>query len=113
MKRVKEGEKYWFIEDAFFEAVEDFDDYTYIHGWRYETGNYFPDKESAVKAAVKLRAVLAGAEVIEMPSEEEIITTISSLKHEKDLDDGETPNVGLYDIGFGEAIYWIKSKIVK
>ena len=112
MKRVNKGEKYWYLRGNLEVAPAEetgsiFDLSTYLNL------DYFHTKEEAESMLKKLRAVLKGADVIEMPSEEEIITTISGLKHEKDLDDGETPNAGLYDIGFDEAIYWLKSKIVK
>lgn len=61
----------------------------------------------------KLRAVLNGAEVIEMPSEEEISRESDYSAHKMDIDDGETPNSGLYWRGWGDAIRWLKSKIVK
>lgn len=39
----------------------------------FEAGNYFHTKEEAELMARKLRAVLKGADVIEMPGEEEMV----------------------------------------
>ena len=76
-------------------------------------GNYFYTSKEAETMAKKLRAVLNGAEVIEMPSDEEISKENFSSAHKMDIDDGETPNSGLYNIGWGNAVEWLKSKIIE
>lgn len=69
--RVPKGEHYYYI-NVFGEVVVDLDYRIDIDNQKYKNGNYFLDKESAESMARKLRAVLAGADVIEMPSEDEI-----------------------------------------
>lgn len=114
MERVK-GEKYWSIVQTKhgFEVCDFVDDFDEWDNADFETGNYFPDRESAEAMAKKFRAVLKGAEVIEMPSEEEISKQCDSSAHEMDIDDGETPSSGLYWRGWWNAVRWLKSKIVK
>lgn len=74
MERVEKGEKYYVL------LMDKFGIYPLGHrDYRqqsdellFEAGNYFHTKEEAEAMASKLRAVLAGAEVIEMPSEEKL-----------------------------------------
>lgn len=68
--RVNKGEKYWFI-NSFGEVVSKTESGVIDDAKRFEAGNYFSTKEEAESMANKLRAVLDGADVIEMPSEEE------------------------------------------
>lgn len=79
----------------------------------YELGNYFHTEEEAESCVRKLCAVLNGASVIKVPSEEEISRESDYSAHKMDIDDGETPNSGLYWRGWGDAVRWLKSKIVK
>lgn len=79
--RVPKGEKYWYIQW----------DFTIDYAWddcdvedeeRYGIGNYFHTEEEAESMARKLRAVLKGAEVIEIPSKEDITEKIFSTAGE-------------------------------
>lgn len=84
--RVKNGEKYWFINTnaAQTNMWADWDmegNYPSIDKARLKNGNYFNTKEDAEVCARKLRAVLKGADVIEMPSEEEIESVASKIGH--------------------------------
>lgn len=100
MERVKKGEKYWYVEVSVFslyvQSCTELDDYG--DSSRFDCGNYFHTKEEAEAMAKKLRAVLKGASVIEMPSEEEI-------NHQSEL--------YTYPPLFKAAINWLESKIVK
>lgn len=119
MERVKKGEKYWFIASDFF--ADDFyitygvDFYEDIQDGRFALGNYFHTKEEAEAMAKKLRAVLKGADVIEMPSAEEInkqgIEFISDL-HGR-LYNATSEEMCLQLITYNACGKWLKSKIVK
>lgn len=100
--RVKKGEKFWFI-DLNFEVclLSHSDQREPTDDWLYDSGNYFATLEEAEAVARKLRAVLNGADVIEMPSEEEIEKRRVFWDHT----DART--------GFGDCLRWLKSKIVK
>lgn len=113
--RVPKGERYWCIRIVLglIEIVSYIDNYHCCDNKAYESGNYYLDKDEAKNDERKLRAVLKGADVIEMPSEEEISKQCDSSAHEMDIDDGETPNSGLYWGGWWNAVRWLKSKIVK
>lgn len=64
------GEKYWYITSGCYVTYSvDFDEE--MDKKRLECGNYFTTQEGAKEMAKKLRIVLNGADVIEMPSEEE------------------------------------------
>lgn len=71
-KIVEKGEKYWCVGEDMnpLEAV-------YGENWaldvlRLEAGNCYTDYHECYVMCGKLRAVLAGADVIQMPSEDEI-----------------------------------------
>lgn len=70
-QRVPKGEKYFYVNEIgnVSEWPDTGGEFATMH---FFSGNYFPDRESAEAMAEKLRAVLKGADVIEMPSEEEI-----------------------------------------
>lgn len=104
--RVSKGEKYWFIrvdEQHKLAILPMFDTYIKTDDARFEDGNYFHTKEEAESIVCKLRAVLNGAEVIEMPSKEEFLDFISPL--------GDTTSDER--IGRMDCFNWLKSKIVK
>lgn len=75
--RVPKGEKYWYIYDR-FEVAFSIEDNSPISNKHFETNNYFHTQEEAESMASKLRAVLKGADVLEMPSEEDITEKIFS-----------------------------------
>ena len=109
--RVPEGEKYWYILLT-YEGVEvnyKSESLSCFDKERFHNDNYFATKESAETTARKLRAVLKGADVIEMPSEEEIEKEAVSIAMNICGDD--------YWRDCEEAVHkatdWLKSKIVK
>lgn len=112
MERVKKGEEYWFI-DKDGEILWRYESYSCQDDMMFNYNNYFHTREEAEAMARKIRAVLQGADVIEIPSEEEISRESDYSAHKMDIDDGETPNSGLYWRGWGDAIEFLKSKIVK
>lgn len=71
MERVKKGEIYWYITVTLnvWSRCEDRDTFSEE---LVKTNNYFYTKEEAEAMANKLRAVFKGAEVFEMPSEEDM-----------------------------------------
>lgn len=97
--RAPKGEKYWYI-DKYGEIKFAIEIEHIVDVRRFVNGNYFSDKKEAKRIANKLRAVLKGAEVIEMPSEEE---------YKKRLDYFESYS----RFGAKEIWNWLQSKIVK
>lgn len=65
MERVKQGEKYWYIDGTIMDYAEGLEQDRYIDEERHRCGNYFRSKEECMAMASKLRAVLKGADVIE------------------------------------------------
>lgn len=134
MERVNKGEEYWFI-DKDGEILWRYESYSCQDDMMFNYNNYFHTREEAEAMAEKIRkvfkgawvltppegeilsrkveAILNGADVIEMPSEVEVSIECDYSAHKMDIDDGETPNSGLYWRGWGDAIRWLKSKIVK
>ena len=77
---------------------------------RFESGNYFHTKEEAESMARKLRAVLNGADVIEMPSESEAeAESERQLELSVACDDKWTEEA--YLDGFADCLHWLKSKV--
>ena len=117
MERVKKGEKYWFVEVfAFSPFVESCTEINSIgDDNRFNCGNYFHNRKEAELMARKLRAVLKGADVIEMPSAEEIKQYAdTAIYNPKDGDRRvHTCEVISYASGIENGIEWLKSKIVK
>lgn len=115
--RVPKGKKYWFlaydsIRDKGINVLPSEEECCIVDFNRCELGNYFHTKEEAESMARKLRAVLAGADVIEMPSEEEI----KEIRYDRFRKSGFTENFEPYDIfygGFYDCIDYLSSKIVK
>lgn len=101
--RVPKGERYWFIAHLGY-VFSEIDTNHQTDKIRFEVGNYFHSREDGEFVAKKLRAVLKGAEVIEMPSEEEIKQ--ASYDCTNGYDDDQIP-------GFIEGVKYLKSKIVK
>lgn len=113
--RVTKGEYYWWIDSYEFQphfAQETTqDDYLGQSDERYEVGNYFNSFFEAESMANKLRAVLKGAEVIEMPSEEEIQKV---LAEKIPIRSGRSYADALHCCWFEEGIHWLRdNKIVK
>lgn len=106
MERVKKGEKYWYIHLGDFNpcALWDWEDDSMYANGRYDNHNYFHTEEEAESMAEKISKVLKGADVIEMPREEEIKQAAYDCTN--GYDDDQIP-------GFKEGVEWLKSKIVK
>lgn len=104
--RVPKGEKYWFINEN-FDIEYDYEQYSICDDRRFDLDNYFITEEKAQVVAKKLRAVLKGADVIEMPSEEEyekIIPQRIGCSDEFAAGEGN---------GYWHGYNYLKSKIVK
>lgn len=115
MERVKKGEKYWYIDlEGDWCTYWDIEDYLSSDDL-IAIGNYYHTEEQAESVVRKLRAVLKGADVIEMPSEEEInkqgIEFISDL-HGR-LYNATSEEMCLQLITYNACGNWLKSKIVK
>lgn len=119
--RVSKGEKYWYIVSDFFAGdfytTRGVDFYEDIQDGRFAMGNYFRTKEEAESMAKKLRAVLNGAEVIEMPSEYDIDDVANNLDSEPcclhEIKEECITKNHAYMAGFLYGVKWIISKIVK
>ena len=85
MERVKKGEKYWWITSlgCIFNETETYHE---LDDKRYNLGNYFATKESAEQMARKLRAVLNGADVVEIPDEYETQNYTNSFRESACVD---------------------------
>lgn len=112
--RVQKGEGYWRLEQQgdFLAVVYLHDFYTYANNRDFEQGNYFLDESSASSARRRIFAVLAGADVIEMPSEEELIEKATDYAKTIYLEEA----LGGWEDGKGAFIdgaTFIATKIVK
>lgn len=112
MISVEKGEVYWSIildEDDEPYATPYVNEGTHIDIGRLTSKNSFNTREEAEVMVRKLRAVLNGAEVIEMPSEEEIREKANNIAYRC--------GVGLEMSNLSEVCQvmakWLKSKIVK
>lgn len=113
--RAEKGEIYWYIQFYCCALVVDtiIDGRDWFANGNYERGNYFKTKEEALKMIEKLNAVLKGADVIEMPSEEEIEEEAYENNHiHKERGDCNFPNELCVE-SFKDGANWLKSKIVK
>lgn len=109
--RVKKLEKYWMI-DSNLKLVHLIDDGTLWSDSNYENGNYFTTVEEAVEMAEKIRKVLNGADVIEMPSEGDITEKIFSAVGDIVGREGEITVFHCMKTA-KIVVEWLKSKIVK
>lgn len=107
--KMERQKTYWTIGNSgsvfeIYDQNHPFDDF------RYEIGNYFATRSQAEEMARKLKAVLKGAEVIEMPSEKEI-----SLQSQREwvANDGEVGDKRVFNDIVLTAYSIVKSKIVK
>lgn len=113
-QRVPIGEKYWYI-DKYGSIQEYIERGSLLNYYHYKSLIYFHTEEEARVMRDKLRAVLNGAEVIEMPSEEEI----EAIKNEiaEKLYPTKYASCEPFNLvirrGFLEGVALINSKIVK
>lgn len=119
-ERVKKGNHYFWIDyyGNEFGVFMDTDWRMKCSNERYESGNYFLSSDDANKAVSKLRAVLKGADVIEMPSDEDMKQNIENISRSVQKSYGESD--GVYDAPIGacldsavKVVEYLKSKIVK
>lgn len=118
--RVPKGKHYFWIDyyGNEFGVFMDTDWRMECSNERYESGNYFLSSDDANKAVSKLRAVLKGAEVIEMPSEEEIKASQGRIEDEvvfniRDANGSQLIYCNAINKGAELMADWLKSKIVK
>lgn len=130
MERLK---TYWTIDNTGY-VFEIYDQNYSTDNMRYEIGNYFATQDQAEEMAKKLKAVLKGADVIEMPNEKEMLEARPTFpmfdddKFAKEAAEEYCANNGLpagacasqishghncmYE-GFLAGVNWLKSKIIK
>lgn len=108
MERVKKGGEYWAVITTPYIGVELFhDDRCALNHYDFEVGNYFATKEEAEAMTRKIKAVLNGADVIEMPSEEEIKKAIKEVLPSDPVAPWCVDGYCRY------IVDWLKSKIIK
>ena len=115
MERVKKGEKYWFIDFSGMYVVdwltEFYDEENTTH---FLTKNYFHTEEEAEAMARRFRAVLKGAEVIEIPNKPLGPTDIKNNHLRGYVPERLSINdLKAFALGFWEGCDWLASKIVK
>lgn len=108
MERVNKGEEYWFI-DKDGEILCRYESYSCQDDMMFNYNNYFHTREEAKPMAEKFCKVLKGADVIEMPSEKECEEESNKQRQNYNPMPDEADYVG----GFGDAIEFLRSKIVK
>lgn len=108
--RVKKFEKYWMI-DSDLMLVHFIDDRKRCSNTDFANGNYFNTKEEAEAMADKIRKVLNGADVIEMPSDEDITEKIFNTTGDVVGREGEI-TVSHCMKTAKIVVEWLKSKIV-
>ena len=105
-KRVEFGEDYYFI-DLNMQINCECELHSGFESELFKADNYFATEEQAEAMANKIKAVLAGADVIEMPSEKEIESAIPTY-----ADRPAEFSAGIGN-GWWQCIEWLKSKIIK
>lgn len=115
--RVPRGGVYWYL-DCDVTAMASIETGHEVCESRFKVGNYFTTRNSALAMARKLRAVLKGADVIEMPSEEEVSQQATNIawNRQDEYYDEEGNVIQCYGECYDSAkdMYkWLKSKIVK
>ena len=118
--RVLKGEKYYHIFTGIsgIMIIERAENENRYDDMFFKDSNYFHTKESAEQMARKLRAVLNGAEVIEMPSEKEIKESQDRIEDEvvfniRDVNGSQLIYCTAINKGAELMAEWFKDKIVK
>lgn len=115
-QRMPKGEKYHFIDDCGFVGTKE-DNRELQDDLRYKVGNYFPfgEEEEAESAICKFRAVLNGAEVIEMPSEmnEALQFDENEQEMKRKINEKGKDRINEFAYGWNACRNFIESKIVK
>lgn len=119
-KRVEKGEIYWYVTNVCdgVEVIPTREYNTYADKASYESGNYFITKDSAESTAKKLRAVFKGADVIQMPSEEEIEDAMKTSITESIFSGSPYGQftqraTDLLECAWMKGAEWLKSKTIK
>lgn len=114
--RVSENEEFWHIrcnDWAFFaESHPECRANKPLSDPCFERGNYFASRAEADAMIAKLNAVLKGADVIEIPSEEDAEFESNKLLGLSGHDEDEFTEKAYLD-GFADCLHWLKSKIAK
>ena len=121
MERVKKGERYWFISELFMVEAR-YESNNIMDAELFKANNYFPASlytpKMVEEMAAKLRTVLKGADVIEMPSEEEIKAQQDRIEDEVVFNIRDNSGMQLiYCTAINKSAElmadWLKTKIVK
>lgn len=116
MERLNKGEKYWFISGLFTVEAR-CEAHSIMDAELLKVNNYFPASEYTPKMvdeiAKKLRAVLNGADVIDMPSEEECETFAVELAREEAFVCETFSTRADWRMSSRMTVDWLKTKIVK
>ena len=104
MERVEKGEKYWCVGEDMNPLEAVCGENWALDVLRLKAGNCYTDYHECYVMCGKLRAVLAGADVIQMPSEKEIKQ--AAYISDSDFEDSQFS-------GFKSGVEWLKSKIIK
>lgn len=118
VERVNYGEWYWYIHGTNylgkFCILRRMDVRDTIDDDCYELGNYFHTEEEAESMAEKIRKVLKGADVIEVPSKPLGLTDIKNHHLRGYVPERLSINdLKAFALGFWEGCDWLASKIVK
>lgn len=116
MERVKEGEVYWYIDFSgiwYVDYLTDLGDEDNIT--HYITGNYFHTKEEAESMIYKFKAVLKGAEMIEMPSDIDEALQFGDTEQEmkRKINEKGKDRINEFAYGWNACRNFMESKIVK
>lgn len=116
--RVNKGYKYWYL-DEYLHAIDTYEENSKLDDKLWEIGNYHNSEEEALEVAKLIWAVFNGADVIEMPSEEEIskrpaqTNPFDTSEHEGTLAGYTNGAHSGYFKGYADCLNWLNSKIMK
>lgn len=105
-KRVEKGEKYWCVGEDMNPLEAVCGENWALDVLRFKAGNCYTDYHECYVMCEKLRAVLNGADVIEMPPKCEIV----KMANEWEIN---TTYASADSGSFIEGVEWLKSKIFK
>lgn len=113
MERVDKGEKYWCVGEDMNPLEAVCGENWALDVLRLKAGNCYTDYHECYVICGKLRAVLAGADVIQIPSGAEILD--AAEEHVEACDEDGCPYADVEDAkaAFGNGVYWLMSKIIK
>lgn len=119
MERVKRGERYWVVyligdkcKTCMMIAGQNSPATPTYDSDCFQFGNYFSSEASAEAMAEKIRKVLKGADVIEMPSEDDIADKIYNTSGEVVGREGEI-SVSHCIRTAKIVVEWLKSKCIR